>query len=110
MFTAEIDHRDKENNKYNHRKGQFIKNVPPMTKEEGRDPLSISHAKELFEAAKDSFENQLFCRMLLTKGTKSGITKGGVTAAADGDLWQVTDFSGSVENGFYMVVQRVPSS
>ena len=81
-----------------------------MTKEEGKDPLSISHAKELFDAANNSFDNKLMCRMLLTKGTKSGTTKGGVTAAVDADLWQVTQFSGSLNNGFSLQVERVSHS
>ena len=81
-----------------------------MTKESGREPLSISHAKELYDAAQDAFENKLFCRMMLTKGTKSGTTKGGITAAVDGDLWQVSAFTGSLESGFSIVVQRVPDS
>jgi hypothetical protein len=110
VFTAEIDHKNNENNRYDHKQGVFSKTVPAMTKDAGKDPLSISHAKELFDAAKDAFENRLMCRLLLTKGTKSGTTKGGVTAAADGDLWQVTDFEGSLDGGFSLRIERVSHS
>lgn len=107
VFTAEIDHKDKENNVYSHKKGSFKKNVPPMTMDNGHSSLSISHAKELYEAAQDVYVNKLYCRMMLTKGTKSGTTKGGVMAAVDGDLWMVTEYSGSVDSGFSLVFKRV---
>jgi hypothetical protein len=107
VFTAEIDHNDKENNVYNHKKGTFKKNIPPMTGENGYSSLSISHAKELYEAAKDVYVNKLYCRMMLTKGTNSGTTKGGVTAAVDGDFWMVTKFSGAIDSGVSLVIERV---
>ena len=81
-----------------------------MTKDAGRDSLSISHAKELHDAAHEIFSNRISCRMMLTKGTKSGVTKGGITSAVDQDFWMVTEFSGSLEAGFSLLFKRVPHS
>ncbi|OEE61308.1 hypothetical protein A1OK_21185 [Enterovibrio norvegicus FF-454] len=110
VFTAEIDHQDKENNLYNHKKGTFKKKVPPMTKENGKGHISIRHAKELYDAARDAYVNKLLCHMMLTKGTKSGIPKGGVSAAVDGDFWMVTEFTGSIDSGFSILFERVSES
>jgi hypothetical protein len=84
--------------------------VPLMTKYNGISSLSISHAKELYEAAQDVSVNKLFCRVMLTKGTKFGTTKGGVSAAVDGDFWMVTEFNGAVDSGFSLMLERVPNS
>jgi hypothetical protein len=107
VYTAEIDHIDKENNIYNHNDGAFKKYVPPLSKELGHAALSISHAKELFDAVTESFNTSLKCRFLLVKGTKFGTTQGNIRAAADGDYWQVTELYGSVSEGFGFTVERV---
>ena len=107
VYSAETDHENAEDNIYNHKLGVFSKRVPPMSKSLGHEPLSISHSRELFDAVSESFTNKLKCRMMLVKGTKFGTTKGGVKAAADGHLWQVTEFSGSVEEGYAFKVERI---
>lgn len=107
VFSAEIDHIHPEDNIYNHKSGVFTKCIPPMSKSTGHDPLSVSHSKELFDAVSDSYANNLKCRMLLVKGTKFGTTQGGIKAAADGHLWNVTELKGSVENGYSFKVERV---
>jgi hypothetical protein len=107
VFSAEIDHIKPENNEYNHKSGIFRKHVPPMSKNTEHDPLSISHSKELFDAVTDAYINKLKCKMLLVKGTKFGKTEGGIKAAADGHLWQVTECEGNVENGYSFKVERV---
>ena len=78
-----------------------------MSKAEGKEPLSISHAKELFSAVTDSYNNKLRNRLLLVKGTKFGTTKGNIKAGADGDFWEVTELTGSVDLGFSFVLKRV---
>lgn len=107
VYTAEIDHIDKDNNVYNHGEGVFTKYVPPLTKDNGDAALSISHAQELFDAVTDSFSTNLKCRLLLVKGTKFGTSSGGIKAAADGDYWQVVKLSGSVSSGFGFTLERV---
>lgn len=92
---------------YIHKAGVFSKRVPSMLKDAGHDPLSVSHSKELFEAVSESFSNGLKCRILLVKGTKFGTTKGGVKAAPDSHFWQVTELSGSVEEGYSFRVERI---
>ncbi len=107
VFTAEIDHIDKEGNRYDHKKGRFHKVVPQLSSENGDAPLTISHAKELFDAINDSVSSKNRCRLLLVKGTKYGTTKGGIRAAIDPDFWMVGELSGSVEDGFSFVLLRV---
>lgn len=107
VFTAEIDHQDKENNVYKHGDGVFTKFVPALSKENGDAPLTINHATELFDAATDAFATKMKCRLLLVKGTKSGVEIGGVKAAADGDHWQITELSGDVASGFGFTLIRV---
>ncbi len=107
VFTAEIDHVDKENNVYNHGEGVFTKNVPPTSKENGDATVSISHAQDLFDAVTDALANELRCRLLLVKGTKSGKDIGGIKAAADGDSWQVSKVDGTVAEGFGFTIIRV---
>jgi len=107
VYTAEIDHIDKENNIYNHNAGTFTKYVRSLTKEQGDATLSISHAQELFDAVTNSFNTNLKCHLLLVKGTKFGTTNGPIKAAADGDNWQVTKLGGSVSEGFNFTLERV---
>lgn len=107
VYTAEIDHIDKDNNAYDHIKGVYTKYVSPLTKEQGHTAVSIRHAKELFEAVTDTFNTNLKCRLLLVKGTKFGTTNDGVKAAADNDFWQVTRLDGSVSEGFGFTLERV---
>lgn len=78
-----------------------------MSKSEGKEPLSISHAKELFSAVTDSYNNKLRNRLLLVKGTKFGTTQGNIKAGADGDFWEVTELTGSVDLGFSFILTRV---
>lgn len=107
VFSVEIDHINPEDNVYNHTSGVFFKRVPPMTIELGRDPLSVSHSKELFNAAEDAYKNKLNCQILLVKGTKFGKTKGPVKAAVEGHFWQVTELIGDVPNGYELKIERV---
>ncbi|MDO6713455.1 hypothetical protein Q4567_22235 [Aliiglaciecola sp. 2_MG-2023] len=107
VFSAEIDHINPDDNVYDHKAGAFSKRVPPMSKSLGHDPLSISHSKELFEAASTSYKEKLRCRVLLVKGTKFGRTSAPIKAAADGHFWQVTVLKGSVENGYSFYIERV---
>jgi hypothetical protein len=109
VFSAEIDHLDSDNNIYRHNEGTFVKHVLPKSTISGDDPNTVTHSKELFEAVMDAYANKLKCRMLLVKGTKYGSTKGGVKASIDGDIWQITDFHGNVENGYYFNAERVES-
>jgi hypothetical protein len=107
VFSAEIDHIHPEDTVYNHKGGIFAKHVPPRSISLGHKALTVSHSKELFEAARDAYTNELKCRMLLVKGSKYGTTKGGIKAAVDGDIWQLSEFNGSVENGYSFKAERV---
>ncbi|HIF9355702.1 TPA: hypothetical protein ACX6RJ_003767 [Photobacterium damselae] len=100
VFSAEIDHKDPENNKYNHKAGTFFKRVPAMTKDLDYKSLSISHSKELFEAITDAWSRSIECYVIQVKGTRFGTTKGDVKAGYDGHLWVVKELSGSVEKGY----------
>ena len=100
VFSAEIDHIDKENNVYCHEAGTFRKYVPPLTREQGDQPVTIRHAQELYDAIMESHRMGLKCRLLLLKGTRVGSTKGGIKSAADEDYWMVTKPYGSVAEGF----------
>lgn len=106
VFTAEIDHIDKHNNRYRHTEGRFDKYVPPLSKELGNAALSISHAQELYDAAQDAHSNRLDCHVLLVKGTKFGTNSGGVKTAADSGNWIVTSLNGSVSEGFALTIER----
>ena len=105
-FTAEIDHIDKENNQYKHKKGIFKKWVKPLSSGEGDAHQTIRHSQELYDAVKRAYEENIKCRLLLVKGTKYGTTKGGVKAAVDGDSWIVTEFAGSVNDGYGFTLER----
>tara|TARA_R110001592_G_C13144162_1_gene747575 strand:+ start:534 stop:863 length:330 start_codon:yes stop_codon:yes gene_type:complete len=107
VYTAEIDHIEKEDNQYNHNEGTFKKYVPALSKENGTPALSISHAQELHDALRHSYDQDLKCRLLLVKGTKWGTFEGGVRTAPDGDLWVVSRFIGTVAEGFEFVLERV---
>ena len=107
VFTAEIDHQDKDNNVYSHPDGTFNKNVRPISKELGDAHPTVRHAVELYEAIKESFEKQLKCNLALVKGTLYGTSEGGIKAAIDGNFWQVKEFSGNVKEGFHFLLIRV---
>ena len=109
VFTVEIDHVDKEHNRYDHSDGVFEKEVGPHTKEKGLSAASVSHAQEFYDAALDAHSNDLVCGMLLTKGTKSGKSAGPVKTAADADGWKVTELNGSVADGFSLRIERSSS-
>ncbi|MCG6941131.1 MAG: hypothetical protein LJE69_07765 [Thiohalocapsa sp.] len=106
VFTAEIDHREKEHNKYDHKGGMFEKWVKPLSLNDGVSPKTIKHSQELLGAVKRAYGENLKCRLLLLKGTKYGTTPGGVRAAVDPDPWVVTEFSGTVIDGFGFTLQR----
>lgn len=106
VFNAEIDHIDQKNNQYQHDKGIFIKHVPGMSKSNGSSTHSINHAKELYDAAKQIFENKEDCFLILKKGTRYGTTKGGIQVADTGYYWQIKNLIGSVENGFRIEFAR----
>lgn len=109
VFTAEIDHTDKEGNKYNHKKGLFSKTVRPLAVKNGDAAMTVSHAKELYNAISETFTLKNKCRLMLVKGTKNGTTKGGIVAAPDLDLWIVREFTGSLTNGFSFVLEKEKS-
>lgn len=106
VFTAEIDHFDKERNQYDHMDGVFSKSVEPLSENDGASPQTIKHSEELFNAVKHAYEAKLRSQLLLVKGTKSGTSEGGVKAAVDGDGWVVREMSGSVERGYEFVLER----
>lgn len=110
IFTAEVDHIEPDRNRYNHKGGIFHKTVPALSTELGDAPLTVSHAKELFDAIKETFNKRSFCQLLLVKGTKYGKTSGGVKAVMDNDLWEVISFSGEVSNGFEFVIERIKTN
>jgi hypothetical protein len=105
VFTAEIDHVNRKRNRYDHMEGTFHKRVIPHA--DGKSPLAMKHAEELYAAASTALEAQLKCRLLLVKGAKHGTTRDGVKAAVDADDWQVTKLSGSVASGFSFSLERV---
>ena len=107
VFTAEIDHINKENNSYHHKNGVFLKNTPPMSKALGHSAQSVSHSKELLEAVSESYSKKLKCQLLLVRGTKFGTTTTGIRSAVDGNYWQVTEFAGTVELGYSFKLERV---
>lgn len=105
VFTALIDHVDKVNNRYSHHDGIYHKAVPPTPA--GNSALAIKHSRELFDAVSQAFSTELRCNLVLVKGTKHGVSKGGVRAAVDGDLWVVQHYAGSVDEGFAFDLSRV---
>lgn len=110
IFSAERDHKDKERNKYDHIKGVFIKKIRPLSKELGDAPLTVSHGKELYNAVKVTYENEDYCKLLIVNGTKYGTSSGGIRAVIDSDLWQFSTFTGTVEEGFEFILERVKAS
>ena len=107
VFTAEIDHKDRENNIYKHMEGTFHKKVRPISKELGDKHQTIRHAVELYEAINEAFEKELKCNLVLVKGTMYGTYEGEIKAAIDGDYWKVKEFSGNVAEGFQFLLVRV---
>jgi len=108
VFTAEIDHIDKQKNKYSHKDGTFHKVVEPLSVQNGVAQTTVRHAKELFDAVSLALDSELKCRLLFVKGTKySTNQKDGVRAAIDSDNWMVRQLSGSVEEEFSFVLERV---
>ena len=106
MFTAEIDHIDKENNIYDHKEGVFDKYVPPLSTEAGDAALIVRHSKELFSAIQELSESNSKCSLLLARGTKFSVKAGPIKTAIDGDSWIVKSFEGSVEKGYRFVLIR----
>ena len=106
VFTAEIDHRDKERNKFNRLDGIFEKTMPPVSKGNADTAPRIRHAHELFGAVSDAKSTKMKCQLLLLKGTKYGKRPGGVRAAVDGHDWTVTHLTGTVEDGFQFRLER----
>jgi len=106
VFTAEIDHIQKDRNIYDHKQGTFHKKVRAFSGDAGDAALTVSHAKELYDAVQQAFEINLKCKLLLLTGTKYGTTKGGVKAAIDGDYWVVKEVSGTVAEGFEFILVR----
>jgi len=107
VFTAEIDHRDRARNIYQHLEGVFRKELPPVSAATGDSVPRIRHAQVFYNAVESALSEKMPCRLLLEKGTKHGTTPGGVRGAVDGDTWMVTELSGDVENGFQFVLERV---
>ena len=107
VFTAEVDHINKERNIYDHKQGVFHKKVRALSVSDGEAALTVSHAKELHFAVNQAFETNLRCRLLLVKGTKYGTSTGGVKGAVDGDYWIVKQVSGTVDEGFEFILERV---
>lgn len=107
IFTAEIDHRDSVNNRYDHKEGTFHKKVEPLTLDDGAAGQTVRHYKELFAAVSHVYSGNLVCKLMLLKGTKSGTTPGGVRAAIDGDNWVVKNLSGNISDGFVFDLVRV---
>lgn len=106
VFTAEIDHTDKERNVYRHAEGVFTKSVPPVSVESGDTAQTVKHAKELFEALTEAQKESMKCQLILVKGTKNGTTTTGIRAAIDGDNWMVQALSGSFEEGYEFTLER----
>ena len=106
VFTAEIDHIDKDNNQYNHKKGIFKKWVKPLSSSAGIAHETIRHSQELYDAVKHAHKESIKCRLLLVKGTIYGTTKGGVKAAVDGDRWIVIEYSGNINEGYGFTLVR----
>ncbi len=106
MLSAEIDHKDPESTVYKHEEGTFFKRVPPMSRDADHKALTVSHSRELFDAASEAYSKGLKCRVLLVKGTKFGTTEGGIRAAADGHFWKVVEITGNVEDGYCFRAER----
>lgn len=106
VFSAEIDHEDRESTRYDHESGTFRKSVPAMSRRLGHAALSVSHSTELFEAVSSAYREKLPCRVLLVRGTKFGTSKGPIRAAADADFWMIARVRGSVDEGYGFVAVR----
>ena len=107
VFTAEIDHIAPARNRFNHEEGTFQKHVPPLSAKNGDHPLRVRHAQELLDAINQAHSKGMKCHLLLLKGTKYGMTKGGIKSAVDPDIWIVDKVSGDVSSGFEFVLVRV---
>ena len=110
VFTAEIDHVDPENNRFDYVAGRFNKRVPGLSKENGDHGIRIRHAQELLDAVRDARQTHRPCGLMLLKGTKYGTTKGGVRAAIEPAFWTVTEVSGDVAAGFAFSLARSSSA
>jgi len=105
VFIAEIDHVDKANNCYSHHDGTYHRLVAALAP--GAAAQTVRYTNELFEAVSRAFSGALRCNLMLVRGAKNSIAKGGVRAAVDGDAWIVENFSGSVAEGFEFDMVRV---
>ena len=105
VFIAEIDHVDKVNNHYSHHDGCYHRLVAPLATTAAAQ--TTRHTNELFDAVGQAFSGAMRCHLLLVRGAKNSVAKGGVRAAVDGDNWIVEKFSGSVAEGFEFDMVRV---
>lgn len=105
VFIAEIDHVDKVNNHYSHHDGAYHRLVAPLATTAAAQ--TTRHTNELFDAVGQAFSGAVRCHLLLVRGAKNSVAKGGVRAAVDGDNWTVEKFSGSVAEGFEFDMVRV---
>ncbi len=105
VFIAEIDHVDKINNRYSHHDGTYHRLVAPLPPTAAAQ--TTRHTNELFEAVGQAFNDGIKCNLLLVRGAKNSVAKGGVRAAVDGDYWLVNQFIGSVAEGFEFNMLRV---
>lgn len=105
VFIAEIDHVDKVNNHYSHHDGSYHRLVAPLATTAAAQ--TTRHTNELFDAVGQAFSGAMRCHLLLVRGAKNSVAKGGVRAAVDGDNWIVEKFSGSVAEGFEFDMVRV---
>jgi len=87
--------------------GVFRKELLPVSTSNGDSSPKVGHAQRLYDAVQDALSNGLKCRLILQKGTRNGITPGGVRAAVDGDNWMVKELSGDVASGFAFVLERI---
>ncbi len=105
VFIAEIDHVDKANNLYSHHDGTYHRVVAALPGTAAAQ--TTRHTNELFEAVSQAFSGAMRCHLMLVRGAKNSVAKGGVRAAVDGDSWMVEKFSGSVADGFEFDLVRV---
>lgn len=107
VFTAEVDHRDPANNRYEHTLGTFCKFVPGFSVAKGDNANTVRHAKELYDAASDALQRALKCRLLLLQRSRFSVKPGNILSATDGTFWVVTKVSGSVPDGFSLMFERL---
>ncbi len=104
VFTAEVDHFEQENNKYNHTAGEFRKIVPSLSTH-----LSSSafYVRELYDALNLTFCMGLRCKLVLLTGAINGTNCGGIKAAIDEGDWVVHKLIGSPVEGYEFHLIRI---